>query len=163
MEYVYVQGLDSEKNVGLLLIDNLGKIGIKVKMVPLTWPNMTARGAKVETSPALMAIFATPKFNDPDAVAYQYHKESWGRYYGTSFYNNPEVGKLIDEARSISDWDKRKPMYEKMQHLIMADAPEVFCFQMDRQFALRTWVKGFTFCPLRFTGEVDIYPLYIEK
>jgi peptide/nickel transport system substrate-binding protein len=39
----------------------------------------------------------------------------------------------------------------------------VFCLQLDRQFALRTWVKGFTFCPLRFTGEVDIYPLYIEK
>ena len=163
LEYVYVQGLDSEKNIGLLLIDNLAKIGIKVKMVPLTWPNMTARGAKVESSPALMAIFATPKFNDPDAVAYQYHKESWGRYYGTSFYNNPEVWKLIDQARSISDWDKRAPIYEKIQHMIMEDAPEVFCLQQDRQFALRTWVKGFTFCPLRFTGEVDIYPLYIEK
>ncbi|KIX14290.1 ABC transporter substrate-binding protein [Dethiosulfatarculus sandiegensis] len=163
LEYVYVQGLDSEKNIGLLLIDNLAKIGIKVKMVPLTWPSMTARGSKVETSPALMAIFATPKFNDPDAVAYQYYKKSWGRYYGSSFYENKEVWKLIEEARSISDWGKRAPMYKKIQEMIMADAPEVFCMQLDRQFALRDYVKGFTFCPVRFTAEVDIYPLYVGK
>ena len=53
-----IQGLvkfAKEKNIGLVLIDNLAKIGIKVKMVPLTWPNMVARGSKVETSPALMA------------------------------------------------------------------------------------------------------------
>jgi peptide/nickel transport system substrate-binding protein len=124
---------------------------------------MTARGSKVETSPALMAIFATPKFNDPDAVAYQYYKKSWGRYYGSSFYENKEVWKLIEEARSISDWEKRAPMYKKIQEMIMADAPEVFCMQLDRQFALRDYVKGFTFCPLRFTAEVDIYPLYVGK
>lgn len=163
LEYVYVQGLASEKNVGLVLMDNLAKIGIKLKMVPLTWPNMVARGSKVETSPALMAIFTTPKFNDPDAVAYQYHKESWGRYYGSSYYNNSEVWKLIDEARSISDWEKRAPLYAKIQNMIMDDAPEIFLMLPDRQFAMRSWVKGFTFCPLRLTAEVDLYPLYIEK
>ena len=40
LEYVYVQGLEEERKMGLVLIDNLGKLNIKVKMVPLTWPNM---------------------------------------------------------------------------------------------------------------------------
>ena len=163
LEYVYVQGLDSEKNIGLILIDSLSKIGIKVKMVPLTWPNMTARGSKVETSPELIAIFTTPKFDDPDAVAYQYHKNSWGKYYGSSFYENHEVWKLVEKARSISDWDERMKYYKQIQPMIMADAPELFGMQMNRQWAFRSYVKGFQFCPLRFTNEVDVYPLYIEK
>jgi peptide/nickel transport system substrate-binding protein len=163
LEYVYVQGLDSEKNIGLVLIDSLAKIGIKVKMVPLTWPNMTARGSKVETSPELIAIFTTPKFDDPDAVAYQYHKNSWGKYYGSSFYENPEAWKLIEKARSISDWDERMKYYKQIQPMIMEDAPELFGMQMNRQWAFRSYVKGFQFCPLRFTNEVDVYPLYIEK
>ncbi len=163
LEYVYVQGLDSEKNIGLILIDNLAKIGIKVKMVPLTWPNMTARGSKVETSPDLIAIFTTPKFDDPDAVAYQYHKNSWGKYYGSSFYENTEVWQLIEKARSTSDWDERMKYYKKIQPMIMADAPEVFGMQMNRQWAFRDYVKGFTFCPLRFTNEVDFYTIYIDK
>src|SRR5438874_831140 len=80
LEYVYVQGLEEERKMGLVLIDNLGKLNLKVKMVPLTWPNMVARGAKVESSPDLMAVFTTPLSTDPDAVAYQYHRNSYGKY-----------------------------------------------------------------------------------
>lgn len=163
VEYVYVQGLDSEKNIGLILIDSLAKIGVKVKMVPLTWPNMVARGSKAETSPDLMAVFTTPQFDDPDAVAYQYHKDSWGNYYATSFYENQKAWDLVDKARAISDWDQRQKYYTEIQSLIMADAPEIFGMQMNRQWAFRDYVKGFEFCPLRYTDEVDLYPLYIEK
>ncbi len=34
LEYVYVQGLEEERKMGLVLIDNLGKLNVKVKMVP---------------------------------------------------------------------------------------------------------------------------------
>ena len=47
LEYVYVQGLEEERKMGLVLIDNLQKLNITVKMVPLIWPNMVGRGAKV--------------------------------------------------------------------------------------------------------------------
>ncbi|MBW1699351.1 MAG: ABC transporter substrate-binding protein [Deltaproteobacteria bacterium] len=163
LEYVYVQGLEAERKMGLVLIDNLAKLNIKVKMVPLTWVNMKARGSKVETSPNMMAIFVTPAFNDPDAIAFQYHKDSWGRYYGTSHYNNPEVWKLTEETRTIVDWEKRAPIYEKIQKMILNDAPEIFGMQYNRRWAFRDYVKGFEFCPLRFTGEIDLYPIYIEK
>jgi peptide/nickel transport system substrate-binding protein len=163
LEYVYVQGLEEERKIGLVLIDNLSKLGITVKMVPLTWPNMVARGSKVDTCPEMIAIFATPIFNDPDVVAYQYHKNSWGKYYGTDYYNNEKVWELTDKARTISDWSERAPIYEEIQNMITADAPEIFGMLYNRRWAFRNYVKGFKFCPMRFTGEVDLYPLYIEK
>jgi len=32
---------------------------------------------------------------------------------------------------------------------------------MNRRWAMRDHVKGFQFSPVRFTGEVDLYPLAI--
>lgn len=163
LEYIYVQGLEEERKMGLVLIDNMSKLGIKIKMVPLTWPNMVARGSKLETSPDLIAIFATPIFNDPDVVAYQYHKDSWGKYYGTAYYNNPKVWEMTDKARTIADFDERMKYYKQIQAMILEDAPEIFGMQYNRRWAFRDYVKGFVFCPMRFTGEIDMYPIYIEK
>ena len=161
LEYVYVQGLEEERKMGLVLIDNLQKLNIRVKMVPLIWPNMVARAAKAETSPALMAVFATPVSTDPDAVAYQYHKNSWGKYYGSSHYANDGVWALIDRARTIAKWEERAPLYAEIQKRIAADAPEIFGMLANRRWAMRDHVKGFQFSPVRFTGEVDLYPLAI--
>ena len=162
LEYVYVQGLEEERLMGLVLIDNLKKLNITVNMVPLTWANMVARGSKVETSPDMMAIFATPVSTDPDAVAIQYHPSSHGRYYGTHYYDNPEVTKLIEEARFTGDWEKRAPLYAKIQQMIVDDQPEIFGMMRERRIVYRDWVKGFEYSPVRMTEEVDFYPLYIE-
>ena len=162
LEYVYVQGLEEERLMGLVLIDNLKELNITVNMVPLTWANMVARGSKVETSPDMMAIFATPVSTDPDAVAIQYHPSSHGRYYGTHYYDNPEVTKLIEEARFTGDWEKRAPLYAKIQQMIVDDQPEIFGMMRERRIVYRDWVKGFEYSPVRMTEEVDFYPLYIE-
>ena len=161
LEYVYVQGLEEERKMGLVLIDNLGKLNLKVKMVPLTWPNMVNRAAKVETSPDFLAVFTTPVSTDPDAVAYQYHKNSWGKYYGSSFYNNADVWGLIERARTLAKWEERAPIYADIQKRIAADVPEVFGMMSNRRWGMRDHVKGFVFSPIRLTGEVDLYPLTI--
>ena len=130
-------------------------------MVPLTWANMTARGSKVETSPDIMAIFATPVSTDPDAIAIQYHPSSHGRYYGPHYYDNQEVTKLIEQARFESSWEKRAPLYEKIQRMLVADQPEIFGMMRMRMIAYRDWVKGFEYSPVRMTSELDFYPLHI--
>ena len=161
LEYVYVDGLEEERKMGLVLIDNLGKLGLKVKMVPMTWPNMVGRASKVETSPDFLAVFTTPVSTDPDAVAYQYHKSSWGKYYGSSFYANDGVWALVDKARTTPKWADRTLLYAEIQKKIADDSPEIFGMLMNRRWGMRDHVKGFAFCPVRFTGEVDLYPLTI--
>jgi peptide/nickel transport system substrate-binding protein len=161
LEYVYFDGLEEERKMGLVLIDNLGKLNLKVKMTPMTWPNMVARGSKVETSPDFLAVFTTPVSTDPDAVAYQYHKNSFGKYYASHFYSNDAVWALIDKARITTKWEQRAPLYAEIQKRITDDAPEIFGMLMNRRWGMRDHVKGFVFSPVRFTGEVDLYPLQI--
>lgn len=163
LEYVYVQGLEEERQMGLLLIDNLKPLNITIRMVPLTWPNMVARGAKAETSPDIFASFSTTMSIDPDPVAYMYHKGSWGQYYATHFLDDPELFSLIDRARTLPAWSDRQPLYEEIQRRIVADQPEIFGMIRDRNTATRDYVQGLVDSPIRMASEFDLYPLYIGR
>lgn len=162
LEYLHVAGLEEARRIGLVLLDNLSKLNIKVDVKAEQWPNMVARGSKRETTAAMTSVFVTPISTDPDAVAYQYHKNSWGQYFAMSHYNNPAVFDLIDKARGQAKWEDRAPLYAEIQKQIVADVPEVFGMIPNRRWAQRDYLKGFAFSPVRFTGEVDLYPLWID-
>ena len=162
LPYIHVAGLEEARRIGLVLLDNLKELGITVELQPEQWANMVAMGSSVETSPAMTSVFVTPISTDPDAVAFQYHPSSWGQYYAMHFYDNPEVAKMIEDARSSTDWDERADLYAKIQTQIVEDQPEVFGMLQNRRWAHRDYLKGFAFSPVRFTGEVDLYPLWID-
>jgi peptide/nickel transport system substrate-binding protein len=79
-----------------------------------------------------------------------------------SHYENPAVWAMIAEARGMVDQPKRLALYGEIQRRIVADQPEIFGMIANRTWAMRDYVKGFVFSPIRFTGEVDLYPLRIE-
>ena len=162
VEYVYVEGLEIERQMGLSMIDAFKDINVTVKMVPLTWPNMVARGSKPDTSPDLMAIFATPVSTDPDAVAIQYHPSSHGKYYGSHFLDDPELNALIEAGRAETNWAEREPIYQEIQKKITSLQPEIFGMMRNRGVALRTWVKGYEDSPIRMGGEIDFYRVYLD-
>jgi peptide/nickel transport system substrate-binding protein len=162
LEYVHVQGLEDPRRIGLLLLNNLQPLNIKVNIVGQAWPTMVQRGSKAETAPNMTSIYVTPTGTDPDTVAYQYHRSSWGLYYGMSHYENPEVWKLIDEARAEPVWEKRAALYAEIQRRVSDDQPEIFGMMQNRRWAMRDYVQGFVFSPVRFTGEIDLYPVWID-
>lgn len=162
LEYVYVQGLEQQRQMGLSLLNGLKELNIELEMVPLTWPNMVARAATVEESPDLIAIFSTPVSTDPDAVAIQYHPNSHGKYYGSHFLDDAELNGMIEEARKLPEWDERAPIYAEIQQKITDLQPEVFGMMRQRMFAYKSYVHGYEDSPIRMTGEVDLYPLFIQ-
>jgi peptide/nickel transport system substrate-binding protein len=162
LPYVHVAGLEEARRIGLVLLENLKELNITVEITPEQWPNMVASGSKVETAPAMTSVYVTPISTDPDAVAYQYHPSSWGQYYAMHFYDNPEVAEMIDRARASTDWEQRAELYAEIQKQIVADQPEIFGMLQNRRWAHRDYLKGFQFSPVRFTGEVDLYPLWID-
>ena len=162
LEYVHVQGLEDARRIGLVLLDSLRPLNIRLNIVGQPWTTMVARGGKPDTAPNMTSVYVTPVGMDPDTVAYQYHRESWGLYYGMSHYENPEVWAMIAEARGMIDKAKRKEVYAEIQRRIVADQPELFGMLANRTWAMRDYVKGFEFSPIRFTGEVDLYPMWIE-
>lgn len=162
LEYCHNNVVEDARRIGLSVLDSLRALDIKVNIVAQPWPTMLARAAKPETSPAMFSVYATPASTDPDSVAYWYHRDSWGLFYGSGFYENARVWKLIEDARSEKDMARRMAMYADIQRALVDDQPEIFCMMANRIWGLRDYVKGLDYSPVRATHEVDFYPLFVD-
>jgi peptide/nickel transport system substrate-binding protein len=58
-------------------------------------------------------------------------------------YCNPEVDKLLKEARTIPDEAKRKALYDQAQVILHNDASDSFLYFQPWPFAMQNKVKGF--------------------
>ncbi|WP_108663194.1 ABC transporter substrate-binding protein [Acuticoccus kandeliae] len=162
LNYVHQNVNDETRRVGLLLLDALKPLNIEVNIVPTLWANMVSSAQSPETAAHMTGLFTSTFSTDPDNVAYQFTKSAWGQWFGISFYDNPEVSKLIADARAIASWDERAPMYAKVQEMITADQPEVFGYLRNSKLAHRDAVKGFAFTPMKPAAWADFHALWIE-
>lgn len=161
LDYAFVSGLEVERQIGLAALEALQKLNIKVNIQAMPWPTLVARGSKAETAPAMIAVYVTPVSTDPDVVAAQYTSAAAGSYWGMHHLHDPELDDMVAKARLETDQAKRMALYGEIQKRILADQPAIFGMMEDRRWAMRDDVKGFDFCPVRLTGEVDLYPMYI--
>lgn len=149
LEYVYVTGLEWEEQIGLILLDQLSKLNISVKMQPLVWPDMVARMSKADTSPDLIAVQVTPDYPDPDAYLWgMYHSSQAGTYLAASHYNNPELDALLEQARETTDEATRRDLYNQAQQLIVDDAVEIWCHCSFSMRVNSAKMGGYEFCPI---------------
>ena len=65
--------------------------------------------------------------------------------------HDAELDSMIEKARLETDQAKRMAMSADIQTRIVALHPAIFGMLEDRRWALRTYVKGFQYCPMRAT------------
>ena len=149
LDYVYVTGLTFEEVSGLVLLEGLAELNITLNMTPMLWPDMVAACAAPETGPDVINIFTQPAYLDMDAHLYnQYHSGQWGSFNSCSFYSNPEVDSLLDEARVTGDAAARTELYNEAQTLIAADQPAVWTYTQNAVLGFNDCVQGYQFRPL---------------
>ena len=163
LDYTYVAGLEVERRIGLALLDSLQPLDIKINIVAQPWPTLTARGAKPETASDLVAVYVTPVSPDADVLAAQYASTAAGQFWGQHQLADPELDKMVAAARAVTDPVERATQYAAIQQRIVDLQPCIFGMLENRKWAMRTYVKGFEYCPVRLTGEVDLYALYTAK
>ena len=78
---------------------------------------------------------------DPDGNVYQFLSCKGSQNDGR--YCNPEVDKLLDEARTVPDVSRRKALYDSAQELLHKDAADVYLYYQPWPFALQKKVQGF--------------------
>ncbi|MCE4613167.1 MAG: ABC transporter substrate-binding protein [Desulfurococcales archaeon] len=165
VEFVYVAGLQVEEQVGLILKQNLEKLGINVELRPEPWARIVELAKTPETTPHMVAIFHTLKFPSPDSHTYlMFHPNAHGTYISIMWYENPRVTELLDKARRTVDPEERYRLYCEVQKIVTEEAASLFIINPMHRIAYRDYVKGYEYVgilgfDLRFSN-LDISAKY---
>ncbi|MFQ5901964.1 MAG: ABC transporter substrate-binding protein [Thermodesulfobacteriota bacterium] len=129
--------------------ENLSDIGIKVNIRYAPWPRLEEMMKKGELP--MFRSTVNLEFPDPEAVLGLLF-DSKG-VYNYTFYENPEVDRLLEEGRGDMDMLKRIETYRKIEKIVLDDAPLIPVLFYAYEQALQPYVKGFEASAL---GEIYI-------
>ena len=120
----------------------LGEAKIVANIELLEFATLLDRSNKGEFEAISLGWSGRP---DPDGNVYNYFHSKGGGNRGN--YNNPEVDKLLEQARAVADPAQRKQLYTQATKLIADDVPQVFIrFPAE----IKVWqpaVQGFVHVP----------------
>lgn len=82
---------------------------------------------------------------DPDGNIHQFVTSKGSQNDGR--YSNPEVDRLLDEARTVYEVAERKKRYDAAQKILQDELPIVYLYNQTVFFAMRSTIDGFTINP----------------
>jgi peptide/nickel transport system substrate-binding protein len=82
---------------------------------------------------------------DPDGNSYSFYRSHAPLNYAG--YSNPEVDKLLDEARVPSDQKARKAVYEKIEKILSKDEPIIYLYHRRILIAHTAKLEGYKQMP----------------
>ncbi len=93
------------------------------------------------------AVIGWLNLSNPDRAMFRQFTIGGTGNYGK--YNNPDVDKLIKDARGVLDQAKAKEMYQTATKQIIQDAPYIFLQYQEYIAIYRTNVNGFVLNPVQ--------------
>jgi peptide/nickel transport system substrate-binding protein len=151
----YQAQLDQTKQAGELFQSDLKKIGLNVKLITDTWPNLTTATAKPETSPDMWIHWVSAYFIDPENwVGTMYDSQLHGTWKASSYYKNPKVDELLRSARIVTTQAERAKMYADATRQVVEDAADIWVYNTVELRGVRARVKGFKFSPVGSGNEL---------
>ena len=97
---------------------------------------------------------------EPDELYLTLHSESSRNVYG---YSNPEVDRLLEEARASTNQDERKQMYDEIQVILMDDMPIFFAWYRPFVHVTKTSYAGYEDSSLTGGLFVQLENWYVEE
>ncbi len=146
----YVGGTKFEEELALLMQSNLEPLGFKVTLMGEPWNRITEIASKVETTPNISEVFFGPTYPSPDSMFYtQYHSKSAGTWASMEWAQNPDVDKMIDDARATGDQATQVKLYKDLQKKLVDDQVDVFLETQVVRHAMDKCLDGYTPVPMQ--------------
>ena len=82
-----------------------------------------------------------------DADQYYYLQHRTGLVFNFTGYSNPDFDALVDEGRSMSDFDERYDIYEQANKTLVDDAPYIYMYNKEEIRAYSPAGAGFRRTP----------------
>lgn len=156
-------GMQQPVTMATAIQSDLEAVGVTTKIQQVEWGTYLDKVFQpVDQSEVLMHEMSWLGDNgDPDNFLYiLLSGEQWPTAgFNEAYYKNPDVDRILNEARTISDQKQRVEMYQQAQKLIMADSPLIVVDHETQIVAMKKNIKGFVLHP---TGVFRFHKVSIE-
>jgi peptide/nickel transport system substrate-binding protein len=144
--------------MGTVIQSNLADVGLDVKIETYEWNTFLANVNPGLAGKADMAEMAWMT-NDPDTLPYLTLRtdalpDKGG--FNSGYYSNPELDRILEEARRSNDQAKRGDLYRQAQKIIVEDAPWAFVAHWKQNAVTTAAVQGFALQPSFFLLLDDV-------
>jgi peptide/nickel transport system substrate-binding protein len=147
--------------LGLLLQSDLATLGIELRLVKSLFPNIVASTKTPETTPDMWVHWVSTYYVDPENwIGEMCDSSYWGSWKASSWYKNPQVDALLDQARRLVDQEQRAKLYEEAYRLVVVDAADIWIYNTVEHVPIAKVVQGFQFSPVR-SGQ-DFWPISLS-
>ncbi|MDR2426976.1 MAG: peptide-binding protein [Endomicrobium sp.] len=123
-----------------IIQQHLKKIGLKVNIRIIEFSTFINQYIAKREFDAVIIGWSTTL--DPDQYLLWHSGQTAPRQYNFLSYNNARVDKLLEDARTTFDFEKRKKMYHEIQEIMYEDPPCVFLYCSDSLTALHKRFRG---------------------
>lgn len=147
--------LDQTTQAAQLFQSDAKKLGLNMKVVPNTWPNLTASTGKPETTPDMWIHWVSAYFIDPENwIGTMYDSQFHGTWKASAWYKNDKVDELLRAARANPNREERAKLYAQAARLVVGDAADIWVYNTVELRGMRGRVKGFKFSPVGSGSEL---------
>ena len=138
----------------LVLQNGLSKIGVKSKIVSEPWSVASKKMRDEQQMYDLLWLWRSTYYADPNNwIGEMYACDQVGAR-NNSWYCDPEVDKLLMEARVEPDQAKRAANYKKAAKMVTDDAGGIFVYNTKWFGPYNKKVKGVRFSPIGNAQEM---------
>jgi peptide/nickel transport system substrate-binding protein len=156
---IWLNDNQQRQDIAVIMQDQLKKIGIDLVVEIVEWGAFldgTARGDH-----ELYILGWVTVTGDADYGLYPLlHTTNHGGAGNRSFYENPLVDQLLDEAKITIDQEVRKEIYAEIQDIVREEAPIYPIAYGNNSAGLRANIKGFR---LRAANHHKLYGITFRK
>ncbi|WP_163846426.1 ABC transporter substrate-binding protein [Pseudooceanicola aestuarii] len=144
--------------MGTAIQADLEAVGFDVKIETYEWNTFLGEvnpGLEGKADMAEMAWMT----NDPDTLPFlALRTDAWPDKGGfnSGYYSNPEVDKLLEDARVATSQEERATLYKEMQEIVQDDAPWVFVANWKQNAVTSANVENFQLEPSFFLLLRDV-------
>lgn len=162
LSLTFTAGDSNEQVVASLLKSSLAKLNVNLTVQPLAWATQWGKG-KSSSPSARQDIFMEywwPDYADPYSWFVNLLLTEKQPFFNLSYYSNPALDKQINRVESLvaTNPSAGSALYRTMQVEILKQAPIVFLYNTNYQYAMADTFSGFQVNPA-YPNVIFVYNL----
>ena len=144
LELILMAGNAQTLQFGQMLQAEAKKIGVQLELAVLDFSSAIQR---IMEGNYEAAYFAFELDNDLDPFSILHSSQAPPRGQNFAHYSNPEVDRILVQARSEMNRSKRRDLYWRLHEIVAADQPYTFTFQVSSKWGVSRRIRGVEVSP----------------